>query len=208
MIVVYPFFFPSRRYYHSFHHHPIRGGLSQISRPLFYFDNSRLSTFSPSLDLPSLSSIHTVALSMPRLFHLLVFLLSVGYGSAFLPYSPMQQSFCRTPNSPFVNARHLPVPVRRQRKSVASVQTMGLFGLGFLEIVVIVVAVGFLLGPEKIGELLRSGASTANEFKEELKNVPDEFKKGLEEGEENARARKAKPMQKLPSELKEAEKEE
>ena len=34
----------------------------------------------------------------------------------------------------------------------------------------------------------------ANDYKEELKEVPKEFKKGMEEAEDNMRAKKAKPM--------------
>jgi Sec-independent protein translocase protein TatA len=71
---------------------------------------------------------------------------------------------------------------------------MGVFGLGFGEIAIIVVIAAFVLGPEKIGAILRSSGETANEFKEELSKVPDEFKKGLEEGEVEARSRKAKKI--------------
>jgi Sec-independent protein translocase protein TatA len=59
---------------------------------------------------------------------------------------------------------------------------------------IIVVIAAFVLGPEKIGAMLRSSGETANEFKEELSKVPDEFKKGLEEGEVEARSRKAKKI--------------
>lgn len=64
--------------------------------------------------------------------------------------------------------------------------------MGFAEIAIIGVILGFILGPEKIMDLLRSSGSTANEFKNELSKVPDEFKKGLEEGELEVRSRKAK----------------
>lgn len=66
--------------------------------------------------------------------------------------------------------------------------------MGFAEIAIIVVVTGFVLGPEKIVALLRSSGETANEFKEELSKVPDEFMKGLEEGEVEARSRKAKKI--------------
>lgn len=91
----------------------------------------------------------------------------------------------------------LPAPLQRKRKSVASVQTMGLFGLGTLEILVILVGIGVVLGPEKIMEMVRSSGDTANEYKEELSKIPDEFKKGLEEGETEARSRKAKVIKKV-----------
>jgi Sec-independent protein translocase protein TatA len=74
---------------------------------------------------------------------------------------------------------------------------MGLFGLGGLEIAVILVGVGLVLGPEKIMDMMRSSGDTANEFKEELSKVPEEFKKGMEEGEIEARSRKARPIKKV-----------
>jgi Sec-independent protein translocase protein TatA len=100
-------------------------------------------------------------------------------------------------------AKLLPISVQRQRRSVASIQTMGIFGLGLPEIGIILVAVAFVLGPQTLGKLAKSSATLANEYKEELSRVPDEFKKGLEEGETDARARKAKPVKVLPKEERE-----
>lgn len=68
---------------------------------------------------------------------------------------------------------------------------MGLFGLGAPEIAVILVAAAFLIGPQKLAELGREGGKIAGE----LKDVPKEFQKGLEEGETEARSRVAKPME-------------
>lgn len=93
--------------------------------------------------------------------------------------------------------RRLHSPIHNQRRSVAMTQMMGFFGLGLGEIVIIVVGIGVLLGPEKLVEMIRSSGATAKEYKEELSKVPEEFKKGLEEGEMEARARKAKPMEKV-----------
>jgi sec-independent protein translocase protein TatA len=87
--------------------------------------------------------------------------------------------------------------LQRQRKSVANVQTMGLFGLGIPEIGIILVAAAFLLGPDKLAEFGRDAGKIAGELKE----VPKEFQKGLEEGETNARATKAKSMEELPQEI-------
>ena len=70
----------------------------------------------------------------------------------------------------------------------------GLFGLGFGELIIVVLALGFVLGPDKIISFIRSSGSTAKEFKDELSKVPEEFKKGLEEGEIEARSRKAKKI--------------
>ena len=81
-------------------------------------------------------------------------------------------------------------PVGRQ--SVAGIQMKGLFGLGFGEIAVILIVVGFVLGPQNIGRLVRSSADRASALKDEIERVPEEFQKGLEEGESNVRARKAR----------------
>ena len=85
----------------------------------------------------------------------------------------------------------LPKSVQTQRKSVASIQT-SLFGLGFGEIVVILLVLGAVLGPESVGRLVKTSGARAQELSEELKRVPEEFQKGMEEGEGDARARKAK----------------
>jgi sec-independent protein translocase protein TatA len=70
---------------------------------------------------------------------------------------------------------------------------MSLFGLGFTEIAIILVAAAFLLGPQKIAELGRD----AGKMTKELKKVPEEFQKGLQEGEIEARSKRAKQMDNL-----------
>lgn len=79
-----------------------------------------------------------------------------------------------------------PPALQKQRKSVASVQTMGLFGLGAPEIAIILVAAAFLLGPQKLAELGKDAGKIAGELKE----VPKEFQKGLAEGEQQAKIAK------------------
>ena len=81
------------------------------------------------------------------------------------------------------------------------IQTMGLFGLGLPEIAIILVAAAFLLGPQKLAEVGKEAGKVAAE----LKKVPEEFQKGVEEGEINARSKVAKPMEKLPAEMEESE---
>jgi sec-independent protein translocase protein TatA len=68
---------------------------------------------------------------------------------------------------------------------------MGLFGLGAPEIGVILVAAAFLLGPEKLAEFGRDAGKVAGELKE----VPKEFQKGLEEGEAQAKTMKATSLE-------------
>jgi sec-independent protein translocase protein TatA len=62
-----------------------------------------------------------------------------------------------------------------------------LFGLGGPELVVILIAAAFLLGPEKLAELGKDAGKIAGELKE----VPKEFQAGLAEGEAQARALKS-----------------
>lgn len=79
-----------------------------------------------------------------------------------------------------------------QSRNAVNMQLMGLFGLGGLEIAVICVGIGVVLGPQKIASLIRATGETAGEIKTELSKVPDEFQKGYEEGQIEARSRKAK----------------
>jgi sec-independent protein translocase protein TatA len=78
----------------------------------------------------------------------------------------------------------LPPALQRQRKSMAPVQTMGLFGLGPAEVAIILVAAAFVLGPEKLASLGKDAGKIAGELKE----VPKEFQKGLSEGEKEAKS--------------------
>lgn len=75
-----------------------------------------------------------------------------------------------------------PAALQKERRSMASVQTMSLFGLGGPEIAIILIAAAFLLGPQKLAELGKDAGKIAGELKE----VPKEFQKGLSEGEANA----------------------
>jgi hypothetical protein len=90
---------------------------------------------------------------------------------------------------------HPLVALRRQRRSVANVQTMGLFGLGALEVVVILAVGAFLVGPETLGKVagqVKSGS--LDNVPDQYKKIPEEFQKGFQEGVGNARAKRAKPM--------------
>lgn len=93
------------------------------------------------------------------------------------------------------NKMKYPTSVRNQRFSVARVQTMGLFGLGLPEIAVILAVGAFILGPEKLGNIAGQVKGAADGgIPEEYKKIPEEFKKGVAEGEVNAKARNAKQM--------------
>lgn len=60
------------------------------------------------------------------------------------------------------------------------------------------IAAAFLLGPQNLADIAKDAGKTASELSDELKNVPIEFQKGLEEGEVEARSRKAKRIKAKP----------
>lgn len=118
-------------------------------------------------------------------------------GTSAFVLAPKSISSCNRPLLPSTNSNSFhktqnfsPIEFKNQRKSVANIQTMGLFGLGAPEIAIILIAGAFLLGPQKIAELSREAGKTAGELKE----IPKEFQKGIEEGEVDARSKKAKQM--------------
>lgn len=89
--------------------------------------------------------------------------------------------------------------LRRQRRSVSTVQTMGLFGLGAAELLVIAAVGAFIVGPEKLGSMVGSLKGGLDDgLAEDLKRIPEEFQKGVEQGEATARARNAKKMEPVP----------
>lgn len=90
-------------------------------------------------------------------------------------------SFGKAQGASYIAENH-PVVIKNQRRSMASVQTMGLFGLGAPEIAVVLIAAAFLLGPSKLAELGKEAGKMAGELKE----VPKEFQEGLAEGEKQA----------------------
>ena len=125
---------------------------------------------------------------------LMTLFLGTEMASAFAPYRGVSQFGVHSQTfSPSHST--LPYQIIQHRKSVATIQTCGLFGLGPAEIAIIVVAGVFVLGPQKVGELVKSSGKMASESKDALKDIPTEFKKGMEEGEVNARSRKAKPVE-------------
>ena len=74
---------------------------------------------------------------------------------------------------------------RHARKTRRSVVTNSLFGLGAPELVVILGLGAFVLGPDKLASMAKDFGKVAGE----LKDVPKEFKEGLEEGEAAKAAR-------------------
>ena len=79
------------------------------------------------------------------------------------------------------------------------------FGLGPAELTIVAVAALIVIGPSKLLEFSKEAGSVAGktvsgvngmgeEWSEELKAIPEEFRKGVELGEMEARSRKAKVM--------------
>ena len=74
---------------------------------------------------------------------------------------------------------------------------MGLFGLGTPELVVIAAAALLVLGPEQVKKL----AKDVGKVSAELKQVPEEFNKGMEVGALEAEKKK---MEEAPASTEEA----
>ena len=131
-----------------------------------------------------------------------VLCLSIPTAHSFVPLqNHVQQSngmrINQLPSNSVATSKMSPIVVTnsafdRQRRSVANIQMMGLFGLGAPEIAVILVAAAFLLGPQKLAELGKDAGKIAGELKE----VPKEFQAGLKEGEQAAQM--AKEQQTIP----------
>lgn len=107
------------------------------------------------------------------------------------PYhAPSQPSKSITPHQP-------------SRSNNPTTALPSLFGLGPLELVTIAFAGLLVIGPTKLAEMSRQAGQVAGKSVEEVKDakvpeewkaIPQEFKKGVEEGEIEARGRKAKLM--------------
>ena len=107
------------------------------------------------------------------------------HSQSFKPTSTFRPSFTS-----------ITTPIRSNK----STQLYSLFGLGPGELVIIAIAAIFLIGPSKLTEFTRSAGEVAGKEAsawKELKNIPEEFQKGLEEGEIESRSRKAKVMDKV-----------
>jgi Sec-independent protein translocase protein TatA len=118
---------------------------------------------------------------------------------AFISQDQRVRSSETSASGSFEESRLGHLSLRRQRRSVANVQTQGVFGLGPIEIVIILAAGAFLVGPQKLGTMAGNlGSSLGGDIPDDLKKIPAEFKKGVELGEANARSKKAKPMDKVP----------
>mmetsp|Transcript_23783 Transcript_23783/g.66032 ORF Transcript_23783/g.66032 Transcript_23783/m.66032 type:complete len:164 (+) Transcript_23783:42-533(+) len=110
------------------------------------------------------------------------------------PRNPQHDNRFWSGASTIRNNEMLPQNLSNQRKSVAAIQTCGLFGLGFGEIAVVLVVIGFVMGPQNIGRILSASSTRVTDLSEGFKQIPEEFQKGMEEGESEVRARTAKKI--------------
>jgi len=153
----------------------------------------------------------------------LLSLLFVGPAQSFVPSSsstfvsqPHRQPQSPSPPSTTSSISNLVDTQSQIRRHISSssptghharttpTQLQSFFGLGPAEIAIVLVASLVVVGPAKIAEWSKEAGSAAgqagSQFGEEwqdLKKIPEEFSKGVEEGETNIRSRKAKEMDKL-----------
>lgn len=154
-----------------------------------------------------------------------------SYASAFLPSPSITRAAGRRPHSPIPSSAQIIVtsPINsspsnpqlhpfssstrrtiRTTRSSSSSQLHSFFGLGPAELIIIAIAGVIFIGPSKLlqfskeaGEVAgKTGTSMGSEWSE-LKAIPEEFQKGVEEGEIEARSRKAKVMDGVGEEKKE-----
>jgi sec-independent protein translocase protein TatA len=83
----------------------------------------------------------------------------------------------------------------RGRKSLVDVSCQGLFGLGIPEIAIVSVAAFFVFGPQFLSRsTAKSLGRDMGKLSNEIKDIPTQFQKGMEEGEIEAKSRNAKSI--------------
>ena len=90
-----------------------------------------------------------------------------------------------------------PALSRRQITKPSSTHLQSFFGLGPGELILIFLAGLIVIGPSKLLQFSKVAGKTAAGLGDEwseIKSIPEEFQKGMEEGEIEARSRKAKVM--------------
>ncbi|OEU13216.1 hypothetical protein FRACYDRAFT_241551 [Fragilariopsis cylindrus CCMP1102] len=111
-----------------------------------------------------------------------------------------QQQRQQQEQQPKFQSEHATISVlNRQRRSVANIQTMGIFGLGLPEIGIILVVACAIIGPDGVGNMIGGfTGKVKGGLPDELKKIPDAFQKGFEESTVNSKARNAKKMEDVP----------
>ena len=128
-----------------------------------------------------------------------------GFVSAFLP-RPITPKPPKLPSGPHPSTLNFPDLVRRSPAApvaaASATRLHSLFGLGPAEVAIVLVAGLVVVGPSKLLEFSRGAGEAAaktvagagDEWGTGLSSIPEEFRKGLEEGEIEARGRKARRM--------------
>mmetsp|Transcript_43183 Transcript_43183/g.101252 ORF Transcript_43183/g.101252 Transcript_43183/m.101252 type:complete len:147 (-) Transcript_43183:263-703(-) len=141
----------------------------------------------------------------------IIFFASIlGLASAFTPAKgifgatrqclPRTTFIVSTPSVPVSNPLVQP-PTTPTSPGRSATALNSLFGLGAPELAIIAVAAAFVLGPAKLGEMSKDLGKMAGELKE----VPKEFQAGVNEGEVQAKAMKARSVTPENKEAEEAE---
>ena len=132
-----------------------------------------------------------------------------GIASAFLPRTIARRAVPKPPtlpSGPHPSTSHLPDVVRLTPTApvaaASATRLHSLFGLGPSEVAIVLVAGLVVMGPSKLLEFSRGAGEAAaktvagagDEWGTGLSSIPEEFRKGLEEGEIEARGRKARRM--------------
>ena len=133
--------------------------------------------------------------------------------SAFIPPSTHQQPIATTSFSSPINFSPPPIistkrqhisTISSRRTTINTTRLQSFFGLGPGELILIAIAGLLVAGPTKLlrlskeaGEVAGKTASGLGNEWDEIKSIPEEFQKGVEEGEIEARSRKAKVMDKI-----------
>eukprot|EP00571_Detonula_confervacea_P012693 CAMPEP_0172297838 /NCGR_PEP_ID=MMETSP1058-20130122/721_1 /TAXON_ID=83371 /ORGANISM="Detonula confervacea, Strain CCMP 353" /LENGTH=166 /DNA_ID=CAMNT_0013007039 /DNA_START=21 /DNA_END=521 /DNA_ORIENTATION=+ len=156
---------------------------------------------------------------LPLLAAIANFQINSSVVSAFLPPSTISAAPSRSIPSAFVTSpiispcsrphplSHTSSSPPRHDATRRSTHLQGVFGLGPAELVIIAIAGIIFIGPSKLLEFSKEAGSVAGQTSSgmgdewnELKAIPEEFQKGVEEGEIDARSRKAKDMDEVGEE--------
>ena len=130
---------------------------------------------------------------------------------AFIPPSTYQQPIATTFPSPIIfspapiiSNRHHISTISNRKTITTTTRLQSFFGLGPGELILIAIAGLLVVGPTKLlrlskeaGEVAGKTASGFGDEWDEIKSIPEEFQKGVEEGEIEARSRKARVMDKI-----------
>jgi len=132
---------------------------------------------------------------------------------AFIPPSTHQQPIATTFSNtspitfsppPIISNRHHISTISSRSTKTKTTRLQSFFGLGPGELILIAIAGLLVVGPTKLlrlskeaGEVAGKTASGLGDEWDEIKSIPEEFQKGVEEGEIEARSRKAKVMDKI-----------